>query len=114
MALAALQPLVKAGTTPAYATPLSSENIVPQDGLFLHVKNANASPCVVTMTDPGLTPAGSVATNPSVSVPATTGDKMIPLDTNLTNTSSGFIVVGFSVTASVTAALLRRGQVGVQ
>ncbi len=107
MALGAIQPLVVAGITPSYATPNSSENIVGGPELFLHVKNGNASPCVVTLTDPGLTPAGSAATNPSVSVPATTGDKLIPLSAALVN-SAGNIVVGFSVTATVTAGVFRR------
>jgi hypothetical protein len=108
MALATVQTIVKAGTTPAYATPLASENIIAAEGQFLHVKNANASACVVTMVDPGLTPSGSVATNPTVSVPATTGDKLIPLDSHMQNSSTGLQVVTFSVQTSVTAALIRR------
>jgi hypothetical protein len=107
MALATKQSMVAAGITPTYAVPLASENIIGEAGLFLHVKNANASPCVVTMVDVGLTPAGSPALNRTVSVPATTGDKMIPLDGNLTNSASGFMVVTFSVQTSVSAALVK-------
>jgi len=99
--------MVEARITPAYAQPLASENIVGAPGLFLHVKNGNASPCVVTMVDIGLTPAGSPALNRTVSVPATTGDKMIPLDSNLIQPATGFIVVTFSVQTTVTAALIR-------
>lgn len=107
MALGAVQQIAAAGTTPAYAAPSASENISPDSGLFLHIKNGNASPCVVTFTDPGRTPAGSAATNPAVSVPATTGDKMIAVPATLVNTATGLIAVAFSVQTSVSAALLR-------
>lgn len=107
MALAAAQSVLTTGTTPAYATPLASENIAPAPNLFLHVKNASGSPINVTVDDAGVTPGGSAATDPIVSVPATTGDKMIALPTQYTNTSTGFINVTFSATTSVTAALLR-------
>jgi hypothetical protein len=108
MALAVAQPIVQAGVTPAYAAPLSVENIAPDDGLFLHVKNTNASLTLVGIIDPGTTPAGSVATNPSISVPATTGDKMIPLNRRFTNPTTGLITISFSnIAAGVTAALLK-------
>jgi hypothetical protein len=110
MALGAIQPLVLAGITPSYATPAASENITPggAEALFLHVKNGNASPCVVTLVDPGLTAAGSVAVSPTVSVPATTGDKMIPLDLDFYNPATGFITVTFSIQTTVTAGVFRR------
>jgi hypothetical protein len=107
MALGAMQQIVAAGLTPVYAVPLATEQIVPNDDMFLHVKNGNAGACVVTLTDPGLTPSGSAATNPTVSVPATTGDKMIPIPATLTSPSTGTIQVAFSVQTSVSVALLR-------
>jgi hypothetical protein len=107
MALGAVQQITAAGVAQTYAAPAATENILPNNGLFLHVKNANAAACVVTFTDPGRTPAGSVATNPSVSVPATTGDKMIAVPAQLVNTATGLITVAFSVQTSVLAALLR-------
>lgn len=107
MALGAVQQITSAGLTPSYATPSATENINPDTDLVLHVKNGNASACVVTFTDPGRTPAGSVATNPTVSVPATTGDKFIPVPIALTNTTTGLIAVAFSVQTSVQVALLR-------
>jgi hypothetical protein len=107
MALAAAQQIVATGLTPQYAAPLATEQIVPDEDLFLHIKNGNASACVVTFTDPGTTPAGSAATNPAVSVPGTTGDKMIAVNRNLMNPATGTIQVAFSVQTSVNAALLR-------
>jgi hypothetical protein len=109
MALGAVQQITAAGVAQTYATPNASENILPNSALFLHVKNANAAPCVITFTDVGRTPAGSAATNPTVSVPATTGDKMIAVPAQLVNTATGFIVAGFSVQSSVSVALLRMG-----
>src|SRR5215470_10498508 len=107
MALAAAQTTSTAGITPGYNQPLATELITPYPNQLLHVKNANASPCVVTLTDPGLTPSGSAATNPSVSVPATTGDRMIALPATLAGAGTGTISVTFSVQTSVTAALIR-------
>jgi hypothetical protein len=107
MALGTVQQIVSTGLTQTYAAPLATEQIVPDDDLFLHVKNGNGSACVLTFTDPGTTPAGSAATNPTVSVPATTGDKMIAVNRNLMNPSTGTIQVAFSVQTSVLVALLR-------
>jgi hypothetical protein len=107
MALGAMQTIVIGGLAPSYATPGSSENITPTDNLFLHVKNGSGSSITVTLTDAGTTPSGSAATNPTVTVPATTGDRMIYLPRTLASPTTGYIVVGFSATTSVTAALLR-------
>lgn len=107
MALGTVQAIVATGVTPVYATPLSSESITPGEDQFLHVKNASGGAVTVTLVDAGSTPGASAATNPTVSVPATTGDKMIYLNPNYVNPATGFITVNFSATASVTAALMR-------
>lgn len=109
MALSGVQNIVSTGLIPTYATPSSTEQIIPDSGLFLHIKNASGSPITVTLTDPSLTTAGSVATNPTISVAATTGERMIYISPNLRNTGTGTIQVGFSSTTSVTGALLRMG-----
>lgn len=108
MAIGTVQSVVIGGLTPVYSAPASIENITPAPRQFLHVKNTNASPTTVTITDPTITPAGSVATNPAIVVPATTGDKMIPLSELFTSPIGNFIVVSFSNVASgVVAALLK-------
>ena len=107
MAIGAVQNITVTGLAPVYAAPLATEQVTPKDGLFLHVKNANAGACTVTIDDVGRTPAGSAATDPAVVVPATTGDRMIPLDQRFANPATGTIAVTFSIQASVTAALLR-------
>lgn len=110
MALLTAQTVAKAGITPAYSAVTASDTITPVSGTvqFLHVKNASGSAVTVTLVDPGSTPFGSAATNPTVSVPATTGDKMIgPLPLSLASASTGLITVTYSATTSVTAALVQ-------
>lgn len=110
MALLTAQAVTLAGTTPTYSAVNSTDTVTPVRGaeLFLHVKNANAAACTVTLTDNSRTPAGSAATNPTVTVPADTGDKMIgPLPSAMAAPATGLISVGYSVTSSVTAALIR-------
>jgi len=103
MALGAVQIPTKAGITPTYATPAATENINTTTPLLLHVKNANAASCTVTLVDPGLTPAGSAPVNPTVVVPATTGEKLILIP--LPFVLSGVAQVLFSIQTSVTGAV---------
>jgi len=108
MALLSAQTIVLTGLQPVYTAVNASDTITPDDGLFLHVKNANAAACTVTLDDAGTTPGGSAAADPTVVVPATTGDRMIPIPRAFVNPATGLITVTYSVTASVTAALVRR------
>lgn len=110
MALLAPQVLSRAGLAPVYSAVAASDTIVPVVGsmLFLHVKNGNAAADTVTLVDAGTTPAGSSATNPTVTVPATTGDRMIgPLLSSMASPTTGLITVQHSVTATVTCALVQ-------
>lgn len=109
MALLTAQAVSRTGLAPVYSAVSASDTIAVPSGslLFLHVKNGNASPCTVTLVDNGKTPAGSSATNPTVSVPATTGDRMIgPLPASMADPSTGLVTVTYSPTATVTAALV--------
>jgi hypothetical protein len=107
MALGAITTITKAGITPSYATPLSSEVISSSTAFFLHVKNTNAASLTVTLVDPGLTAAGSSPVNPTVTVPANTGDKMIYIPLAFVN--AGSATINFSITSSVTGALFILG-----
>lgn len=110
MALLTPQVASRAGLAPVYSAVTASDTIAQAGGVatFLHVKNANAAACTVTLVDGGKTPAGSAAANPTVVVPATTGDRMIgPLPNSLADPSTGLITVQYSVTPSVTAALVQ-------
>ena len=107
MALLTAQTVTRAGITPTYAAVSASDTIQADAGLALHVKNAGGSADTVTLTDAGVTPGGSAATNPTVSVPATTGDKMILIPAQFASTSTGLVTVTHSFTTSVTCALVR-------
>ncbi len=110
MALLTPQILSRAGLAPTYTAVAASDTIAPVVGalLFLHVKNGNAAVNTVTLVDAGTTPAGSAATNPTVTVPATTGDRMIgPLVSTMANPNTGLITVQHSITATNTCALIQ-------
>ena len=107
MALLAAQTITKAGLAPSYGAVTASDTITADDRLFLHVKNAGGSPDTVTLVDAGTTPGGSAATNPTVSVPATTGDRMIYIPQSFVNPSTGLVTITHSFTTSVTCALVR-------
>lgn len=109
MALLTPQTVVRTGLQPVYTAVNATDTIAQANGVdqFLHVKNANAGACTVTLVDGGVTPAGSAAVSPTVSVPATTGDRMIgPLPNSMASSSTGLLSVTYSPTASVTAALI--------
>src|SRR3954470_4865460 len=101
MTLISRQQVAITGTQPVYTAVTSSDPFAADEDNFLHVKNAGGSPCTVTLVDSSLTAGGSVATNPTVSVPATTGDRMIgPIPPVFVNNSTGLITVSYSFTTS--------------
>lgn len=106
MALLTAQQIVITGTTPSYAAVSASDTITPAGVQFLHVKNAGGSPdnCVVVI--PG-TLYGQAIADVTVSVPATTGDRMILLPPEVADPASGLITVTHSFTTSVTQGLFR-------
>lgn len=109
MALLLPQSVAVAGLAPTYSAVNSTDTIAQAQGVvqFLHVKNANASAVTVTIADGGKTPGGSSASNPTVTVPANTGDRMIgPLKNVMADQTTGLLSVQYSATASVTAALV--------
>lgn len=95
MALAAPVAITMAGTTHAVATPAATENITWTGDLVLYIENTGSTG-TVTLVDPGRTPAGSSPTNPTVSVPATTGKRMIYLPASLISASTGQMQLTFS------------------
>lgn len=109
MALLTTQTVGATGTGPTYTAVNASDTITADAGskMFLHVKNANASACTVTITDASVTAAGSAAQNPTVTVPASTGDRMIALSALMAAPATGLITVSYSPTASVTAGVFR-------
>jgi anaerobic selenocysteine-containing dehydrogenase len=95
-----------AGATPAPVAVSASDTIAEAqmgaNGCKVRVINAGGSPDVVTIVDPSITAGmGSVATSPTVSVPATTGIRMIDVPRSALN-SSGVATLQHSFTTTVT------------
>jgi hypothetical protein len=92
------------GDSKAYVTPANGDTF-PNDGhTVLHVKNANASPCVVTIDSVRPCDQG-VDHNPAPSVAATTGDEIIgPFP--IARFGGTVTVISYSVTASVLVAAI--------
>lgn len=105
MALLVPQVPTTAGLTPVYSAANSTETINPDVNLWLHVKTAGTG-TTVTITDPGRTAGGSAATNPTVTLGAT-AERLIYIDADFVNPSTGTIGIAYSSTATVTAGLFR-------
>lgn len=108
MALLTPQVVSLAGTTPTYSAAAASTTVPCDERNFLHVKNTNGSSMTVTLTATGRV-RGQLAADVVVTVPATTGDKMIgPIPAELfAGAVDGTCAVTYSATTSVTVALLR-------
>jgi hypothetical protein len=96
------------GTTPSYGAVSASDTIVPDsDRMFLIVKNGNASAdsCVVVI--PG-NEYGQARPDVTVSVPGSGGERWIgPFTPDMADPVTGLVTITHSVTATVTAALVR-------
>jgi hypothetical protein len=109
VALLTLQTISQPNITPSYGAVSASDTmVVTDDRYFLHVKNAGGSSDTATVVIPGNDQFGSAIPDPTHTVAATTGDKMIPLSPAMADPATGLITVTHSFTTSVTCALLRR------
>jgi len=108
--MATLTPQVPslAGLTPSYAAANSGgDQVACDDRTFLHVKNTNGSSRDITIATPG-TVDGLAIADVVVTVPATTGDKMIgPLKASTFADSNGFAQITYSAATGVTVAAVR-------
>jgi hypothetical protein len=108
-----VQSIVEAGLNPTYTAVGSSDTFTPAAGdesrvHILHVKNAGGSADTVAVDDPNsVSPAGAQSFNPdlSVSVPATTGDRLIRIPLPRCRQSNGTVSITHSFTTTVTAAV---------
>lgn len=96
------------GTTPTYSSAVASTTVPCGERNFLHVKNTAGSSMTVTLTATGKI-RGQTAADVVVTVPATTGDKLIgPLPSELfAGAVDGSCAVVYSSTTNVTVAALR-------
>lgn len=108
MALLTAQSVNQSGLAPSYSAVSASDTFANDGTVFLHVKNAGGSADTVTITSVQTCNQGATH-NLTVSVPATTGDRLIgPFETSRFNDpTTGLVTVTHSFTTSVTAALLR-------
>jgi hypothetical protein len=109
--LTATRPTI-AGVAWSPAAVSASDTIAAADlgtqGAYLVVINGGASPDTVTVTDPGTTPAGSAATNPTNSVVNATTEVM-RISPSFVNPATGVATVTHSFTTTVTYVLLPIG-----
>ena len=97
MALLAQQVVALTGLTPTYSAAAASTTVTCGERSFLHVKNTNGSSMTVTITCTAKVKGGLPGTDLVVTVPATTGDKMIgPI------TADPFASAADAVSASIT------------
>lgn len=78
MATLATQLITRAGTAPSYAAAAGGgDRFTPGPTTFLHVKNASGGAITVTIVTPRTDAYGNAIADNTVSVPLTTGDRMI-------------------------------------
>lgn len=76
-------------------------------GSLLHVKNANAAACNLTLVTPLVHDGDLTVADRVISVPATTGERFVRVpDNTLYRAADGLVDLSWSVTASVTFAVL--------
>lgn len=111
MALTRVTPdiMVAGGTAATYNSLVTTnEYLVRNNGrTFLHCKKTGANACTVTII-PQVTPEGYTITSPTVSIPATTGDKMIgPFPMDIFNDSNGDLHFTLSEVTGLTVAVVQ-------
>jgi hypothetical protein len=92
--------------TPQYSSVSASDTVdisALNDRAWLHVKNTHSSSETTTVVDAGLSPAGNSGVDPTYTVAATTGDRIIRLRSSAA--SAGVI----TITHSNTNALVVQG-----
>lgn len=96
------------GITPTFSAASSGGNYFANDGrTFIEIKNASAGSVAVTVTVAN-TVNGLTIQNPSYTIPATTGDRILgPFDTHYFNDSSGNVTVNYQSVDSVTIGAFR-------
>lgn len=113
MALLATQNIVPAGVAESLSAAAGGgDTFTPDDRTFLHVKNGSGGAITVTVVTPG-TFRGQAIADYSVSVPATTGDRMIgPFPAEVfADPSTGLASITYSGVTSLTVGILRLSQI---
>lgn len=111
LALNAVQDISRVPLAPAYQGSLTTTDTYtfPNDGkTFLHAKKSGAGACTLTVVTPG-TVDGLAVADLAVTVPATTGDRMIgPFRPEMYNDPlTGLVTISFSEITGLTIAVIR-------
>jgi hypothetical protein len=111
MATLATQTVTRAGLGPTYAAASGGGDAMAcGSDMMLHVKNASGAPITVTIAIPAGASGFSQAayTSTAVSVPATTGDRMIgPIQPQLyQDPTTGLATITYSGVTSLTVAAI--------
>ena len=111
MATLATQVIVRTGLAPSYAAAAGGGDAMETgDDMFLHVKNTSGGALTVTIAIPSSasTTSGVTYTNTAVSVPATTGDRMIgPISNIYKDTTTGLATITYSGVTSLTVGCFK-------
>ena len=107
MALLTAQQVVVPSTTPTYGAVASTDTMIPDDRMFLIVKNGGGSIDNVAVVISGNTEFGLAAPDIAVAVPATTGERWILVTPRMADPATGLVTVTHSFTTTVTCALVR-------
>lgn len=123
MAQIAIQTITAAGTGPTYQAATASDTITgvaADDRLFIHAKNTNASTATITInpvspTSVTVKGAGLVALPAiTVTVPATTGDRMIgPIPGAYIDANGTITMANSGVISNLTLAAVRLPAVSI-
>jgi hypothetical protein len=98
-----------AGVAPNLVAVASSDNFQNNGKALLHVKNASGGSINVTITDVGsISPANAATFLPNVIVAVPPGAERYigPFPPNRFNDANGFVTVGYSATATITAEVI--------
>jgi len=109
MAALTTQTIVETGITPTFAAVAASDTFDPDARTFVEVKNAGGTQDVVTITVAAGDPPGLTISDLSVTVPITTGDKMIgPFPPQFFgDPTTGKVTIAHSFTTSVTCGVFK-------
>lgn len=108
MATLTVQQIAVTGITPSFASAaVGGDQFLNNGKCFLEVKNGSGGDITVTIATQATTGGYAVA-DQTVTVAATTGDKMIgPFPPDLFNDSSGYVQVTYSGVTSLTVGAFR-------
>lgn len=104
MATLTTQSITRAGVTPSYAAVTGGGDACEVgDDIYLHFKNTNAATYTVTLAIPSAasTYPNVTYTNPAVTIPATTGDKLIgPISALFKDPTTGLCTITYTGTTT--------------